>query len=84
MFLMFLSVIFECDVFVSKIYKTDKVSVVIVGGANVDILLVFKPFVKCTYSSQRHLFQNSFDMSTQNIEFLRCRRVDLAYENKHN
>ena len=68
----------------SKIYKTLSFSVVIVGGQNVDISLVLKLFVKCTHSSQRRFFHNFFDMFRRNTEFLRCRRVDLAYENQYN
>ena len=66
-------------IFVSKIYKTDTFSVVIVGGTNVNISLVLNLFVKCTHSSQRRFFHDFFDMFRRNTEFLGCRRVDLAY-----
>ena len=72
--------------FVSKIYKTESFSVVIMGGQNDDISFVHKQmlFVKCTHSSQRRFFHNFFDVFRRNNEFLGFRRVDLAYENRYN
>ena len=63
------AVICQCFCF-SKIYKTETLSVVIVGGINIDISLASKLFVKYTPSSQRRLFHNFFDMLKRNTEFL--------------
>ena len=72
------------SLFFLEMYRTESVSVVIVGGKHVDISLALQIFVKCMHFSQRRFFHNVFDMFRRNTAFLGCRRVDVAYDSLYN
>ena len=56
----------------------------ILGGGNVDILLVLITICEIYVFFTAAFYYNFFDMSRRNNEFPGFGRVDLAYENRYN